>query len=222
MNEYREGDRVLYVSIVNDRGENLFVSNDKLSSKDPIWQQVNNVFEQSFFHWLLKFLMDPIYTMCLRLYRTNPSAICWRMMQLTTMCWCLRLNLSKMIVNLNNASFPPNLILSYNAHNSKDIEVLLEFANGFLKYDAPLLLFIAEFNTVRDDVRACVCFMWICIGKRLVGNKWIVIASANKHKNYSKLFILNLQVFFNICELSLLFDIVKNNYFLIMRIQHCI
>ena len=48
LNRYREGDCVLYVSIVNDRRENLCVTQDKLSSWDPIWQQVNDVFEQLF------------------------------------------------------------------------------------------------------------------------------------------------------------------------------
>ena len=48
-NDYREGDRVLYVSVVNDRGESLCVTKDKLRFSDPMWQQVNNVFEQSFF-----------------------------------------------------------------------------------------------------------------------------------------------------------------------------
>ena len=47
LNEYREGDRVLYVSIVNDREKSLYVTEDKLSSWDPIWQQVNDVFEES-------------------------------------------------------------------------------------------------------------------------------------------------------------------------------
>jgi len=47
LNGYREGDRVLYVSIVNDRGESLCVTEDKLSSWGPIWQQANDVFEES-------------------------------------------------------------------------------------------------------------------------------------------------------------------------------
>ncbi len=38
LNGYREGDRVLYVSIVNDRGESLCVTEDKLSS----WVQYGN------------------------------------------------------------------------------------------------------------------------------------------------------------------------------------
>jgi hypothetical protein len=37
LNGYREGDRVLYVSIVNDRGKNLCVTKDKMRSWDPIW-----------------------------------------------------------------------------------------------------------------------------------------------------------------------------------------
>ena len=36
LNNYREGDRVLYVSIVNDRGQSLCVTKDKLRSYDPI------------------------------------------------------------------------------------------------------------------------------------------------------------------------------------------
>ena len=47
-NGYREGDRVLYVSIFNDRGESLCVTEDKVNSWDPIWQHVNDVFEKSF------------------------------------------------------------------------------------------------------------------------------------------------------------------------------
>ena len=47
LNEYREGDRILYVYIINDRGESLCVTDDKLSSWNPIWQQLNDVFEQS-------------------------------------------------------------------------------------------------------------------------------------------------------------------------------
>ena len=49
INEYREGDCVLYVFIVNNCGKSLFVSEDKLKSWDPIWEQINNIFEQSFF-----------------------------------------------------------------------------------------------------------------------------------------------------------------------------
>ena len=44
---YKKDDRVLYVSIVNDCGESLCVTEDKLRFCDPIWQQVNDVFEQS-------------------------------------------------------------------------------------------------------------------------------------------------------------------------------
>jgi hypothetical protein len=53
-----------------------------------------------------------------------------------------------------NASSPPDIIPSWNAYNSKDIEALFEFADGFLTDDAPLLLFLPEFKTIRDDVRA--------------------------------------------------------------------
>jgi hypothetical protein len=53
-----------------------------------------------------------------------------------------------------NVSSPPDLIPSWNAHNSKDIEALFEFADGFLTDDAPLLLFLPEFKTIRDDVRS--------------------------------------------------------------------
>ena len=37
LNGYRDGDRVLYISIVNDRGETLCVTKNKLSCRDPIW-----------------------------------------------------------------------------------------------------------------------------------------------------------------------------------------
>ena len=37
LNRYREGDRVLYVFIFNDREESLCVIDDKLNSWDPIW-----------------------------------------------------------------------------------------------------------------------------------------------------------------------------------------
>ena len=47
LNGYIQSDCVLYVSIVNDSGKRLCVTEDKLSSWDPIWQQVNDVFEQS-------------------------------------------------------------------------------------------------------------------------------------------------------------------------------
>ena len=40
LNGYREGDCVLYVSIVNNRVKNLLVTQDKLNSWDPIWQQI--------------------------------------------------------------------------------------------------------------------------------------------------------------------------------------
>ena len=53
-----------------------------------------------------------------------------------------------------NVSSPPDLIPSWNAHNSKDIEALFEFADGFLTDDAPLLLFLPEFKIIRDDIRA--------------------------------------------------------------------
>ena len=36
LNGYRKGDRVLYVFIVNDRGDSLCVTKDKLSSWDSI------------------------------------------------------------------------------------------------------------------------------------------------------------------------------------------
>ncbi len=45
-----------------------------------------------------------------------------------------------------NVSSPPDLIPTWNAHNSKDIEALFEFADGFLTDDAPLLLFLPEFK----------------------------------------------------------------------------
>ena len=48
LNRYREGDSVLYVFIVNDRKERLCVTEDKLSSWIPIWQQVNDVFDNHF------------------------------------------------------------------------------------------------------------------------------------------------------------------------------
>ena len=48
LNGYREGDHVLYVSIVNDSGNMLCITEGKLSSWDPIWQQVNDIFEHSF------------------------------------------------------------------------------------------------------------------------------------------------------------------------------
>ena len=57
-------------------------------------------------------------------------------------------------LHFSNVSSLPNLIPSWNAYNSKDIKTLFEFANGFLTDDAPLLLFLPEFKTVRDDVRA--------------------------------------------------------------------
>ena len=50
----------------------------------------------------------------------------------------------------------PDLIPSCNAYNSKDIEALFEFIDGFLTDDSPLLLFLPEFITIMDDVRAYV------------------------------------------------------------------
>ena len=38
LNGYREGDRAWNISIVNDREESLCITEDKLSSWDPIWQ----------------------------------------------------------------------------------------------------------------------------------------------------------------------------------------
>ena len=55
-----------------------------------------------------------------------------------------------------NVSYPPNLISSWNAHNSKDPKTLFEFADGFFTYNASLLLFRLEFKTFNDDVRAYV------------------------------------------------------------------
>ena len=51
---------------------------------------------------------------------------------------------------------PPDLIPSWKVHNSKDIEVLFEFADGFLTNDVPLLVFLPEFKTIRNDVRVYV------------------------------------------------------------------
>ena len=44
LNDYGEGDSVLYVSIVNNHAENLCVKEHKLRYCDPIWRQVNDVF----------------------------------------------------------------------------------------------------------------------------------------------------------------------------------
>ena len=52
-----------------------------------------------------------------------------------------------------NVSSPPNAIPYWNAHNTHDIEALFEFVDGYLTDDAPLVLFMPEFKTVRDDVR---------------------------------------------------------------------
>ena len=53
-----------------------------------------------------------------------------------------------------NVFSPSNLISSWNAYNSKNIKTLFEFANGFFSNDASLLLFLLEFKTIRDDIRA--------------------------------------------------------------------
>ena len=73
VNGYKEDDRVLYVSIINHCGKNLCVTDDKLSFWDPIWQQLNDVFEQSLFRkifWIwegnhrvaLRRLIDKVHT----------------------------------------------------------------------------------------------------------------------------------------------------------------
>ena len=48
LNGYREDDRVLYVSILNDRGESLCVIEDKVKFLDPIRQQVNDILKSHF------------------------------------------------------------------------------------------------------------------------------------------------------------------------------
>lgn len=37
---YREGNRVLYVSVVNNLGVNSMMNEEKLKSWSPLWQQV--------------------------------------------------------------------------------------------------------------------------------------------------------------------------------------
>ena len=58
-----------------------------------------------------------------------------------------------------------DLIPSWNAHNSKDIEALFEFVDGFLTDDAPLLLFLPGFKTIRDNVRAYAALYGFTLAK---------------------------------------------------------
>ena len=64
-----------------------------------------------------------------------------------------------------NVSSLPYLISSWNAHNSEDIEALFEFADGFLIDDAPLLLFLRVFKTVKDNVRIYAASYGIALAK---------------------------------------------------------
>jgi hypothetical protein len=84
-------------------------------------------------------------------------------------------------------SSPPYIIPSWNAYNSKDIEALFEFADGFLTDDAPLLLFLPEFKTIRDDVRAYAASYGFALTKDWWGINEFVIMSTNKYKTYGTL-----------------------------------
>ena len=57
-------------------------------------------------------------------------------------------------LHVRNVYSPPDLILLWNVRNSKAIEALFEFADGFLIDNTPLLLLLPEFKIFRDDVKA--------------------------------------------------------------------
>ena len=99
---------------------------------------------------------------------------------------------------------------------------MFEFADGFLRDDAPLLSFIPEFKIVGDDIRAHVASYEFTLA-----NDWWAINELPLYlPTYTKLmvhsYLKSLIIFLNLCELYLLLNIMKNNYFPIIMIQHCI
>ena len=68
-------------------------------------------------------------------------------------------------LHVPNVYSRPDILPSWNAHNSKNIEALFKFAHDFLTNDAPLLLLIPEFKTVMDDVRAYVASNGFALAK---------------------------------------------------------
>lgn len=56
-------------------------------------------------------------------------------------------------LSIIDVSFHTGATSTWNRHNMKDIETLFEFANGYLAYDAPLLVYLREAKIVRNDVR---------------------------------------------------------------------
>ena len=80
-----------------------------------------------------------------------------------------------------------NLIPFWNAHNSKDIEVLFEFADGIFTNDALLLLFLPEFKTVRDDVRAYAASYGFALSKDWWPINELPLCLPNRYKTYGRL-----------------------------------
>jgi hypothetical protein len=85
-----------------------------------------------------------------------------------------------------------------------------------------LLLFLLEFKTVRDDVRAYAASYGFALAKDWWAINELPLCLPTNTKITIHSYLKSSSVFFNMCGLSLLFDIMTNNYFLIMRIQHCI
>jgi hypothetical protein len=119
-----------------------------------------------------------------------------------------------------NVSSPPDIIPSWNAHNSKDIEALFEFADGFLTDDAPLLLFLPEFKTIRDDVKAYAASYGFALAKDWWGINELPLCLPTDTKLTVHSYLNSSIFFLDMCGLYLLFDMMT--IILILRIQHCI
>lgn len=64
-----------------------------------------------------------------------------------------------------NVTSPPNSIHYWNAHKSKNIEALVEFAFVYLIIDGPLLLYVPKKTNVRDNVRILWALMVLYFGR---------------------------------------------------------
>lgn len=107
-------------------------------------------------------------------------------------------DLSENLHVLNVSSYP-NLIPSWNAYNSNNIEVLFEFAYGFFTDDTLFLLFLLVLKMVRNDIRtyAPSCAF------ALVNDWWVINKLPLCLPTYTKLtihsYLKSSSIFFQIC-----------------------
>ena len=99
---------------------------------------------------------------------------------------------------------------------------MFEFANGFLTNYASLLLFLPEFKIIRDDIGVYAASYAFTLANDWWAINILPICLPIDTKITVHYYLKSSSIFFKICGLYLLFDIMTNNYFLITKIQHCI